>query len=138
MIRHVFYLYRTECAQSHMQGDVGKPYPFFFDLFQKFFSKMQAGCRCCRGSLVLGVDRLVPVFILKLMCDVWRERHLSELVQHLFKDSLKLKTNQPVSFIYNVSDFAYKPSAAERDPGSGFRFSPRLYKSFPDIVLSSF
>ena len=138
MFCDIFHLHRTERSKPHMQSDIGKPYPFFFDLFQQFLCKMQPCCRRRRRPFVFGVYGLIPVLILQLMSDVRRQRHLSQLVQHFLKNPVKLELHETVSFVHNVRNLTDKFPLSKRNSRPRLRLPSRFYKCFPRIVLFSF
>ena len=67
---------------------------------------MQTCGRCCRRSVIFGIDRLIAVLILEFVCDIRRQGHLSQLVQDLLKDSFIGETDQAVALIHNIDDLA--------------------------------
>ena len=81
---------------------------------------------------------IVSVFIFQLMSDIRRKRHLAQLVQNFFKNSVILKPDQPVSFIHHINNLSFQESVAKTDPCPRFRLSSRLNKSFPHIILFPF
>ena len=74
---HILHLNRTECAQAHMKGYTGDADALSFNGRQKFRCKMQSGCGCSGTAFMFGIDRLVTVFVLKLVGDIWRQRHFT-------------------------------------------------------------
>ena len=80
MLCHIVHFYRPECAKTHMKRNIGDDHPFFLQFFKQFIGKMKAGCRSCRGSVVFGIHRLIAVFILQFMGNIWGKRHLTKLV----------------------------------------------------------
>ena len=64
MLCDILYLDRSEGTETHMQGDMSKLYSLRPDLLQKLRCKMQAGCGCCSGAVMLCIDGLIAVLIL--------------------------------------------------------------------------
>ena len=40
------------------------------------------------------------------MSDIWRQRHLSQLVQNLLKNAFIMELDQTVAFVHHVDDLA--------------------------------
>ena len=102
MLQYVVFFDRPECSKSDMQCDISKLYTHFFDPGKQFFRKMQSCCRRSSTSLVLGIYGLISVFVLQLMCDVWRQRHFTELIEDFFKNTIIFKPDQTVSFFQHI------------------------------------
>ena len=138
VLRHILHFYRTEGPKPHMQGDVGNVHSFFLDRFQKLRGEMEP-CRgsCCR-AFMLRVDGLVAVLVLQLMGNIGRQRHLSQLIQDLLKDSLIGKLDQAVSFLHHVDDLPFQQPAAKGNPGAHSGFLSWFYQCFPDVVFPPF
>ena len=98
---------------------------------------MQSRRRCRRGTVILCIHRLVAVLVLQLVCDVRRQRHLSELIQNLLKNSFVMELDQAVALLHNVNDLAGQKSLAEIDSGSDLAFFSRFDQGLPDIVFFS-
>lgn len=98
---------------------------------------MQSRRRCRRGTVILCIHRLVTVFVLQLVCDVRRQRHLSELIQNLLKNPFVMELDQAVALLHNVNDLAGQKSLAEIDSGSDLAFFSRFDQGLPDIVFFS-
>jgi len=86
---------------------------------------------------MFGIDRLIPVFILKLMGDIRRQGHLSQLIQDFLENPLIFKADQTISFLYDINNLSDQKAIAKTDPGSYFRLFPRFYQSLPDIISLS-
>lgn len=102
MFQYIFHLDRTESTKAHMKSDTGDLHAAVLNFFQQLLCKMQSGCRRCRRALVLCLNGLITVFILKLMGNVGRQRHLTKLIQNLLKNTVIGKLDQTVSLIYNI------------------------------------
>ena len=98
---------------------------------------MQSRRRCRRGTVILCIHRLVAVFVLQLVCDVRRQRHLSELIQNLLKNPFVMELDQAVALLHNVNDLAGQKSLAKIDSGSDLAFFSRFDQGLPDIVFFS-
>jgi len=98
---------------------------------------MQSRRRCRRGTVILCIHRLVAVLVLQLVCDVRRQRHLSELIQNLLKNPFVMELDQAVALLHNVNDLAGQKSLAEIDSGSDLAFFSRFDQGLPDIVFFS-
>ena len=129
-----FDLDRPKCAESHMQRHMGDFHPHVLHLIEHLRRKMQSGRRRRGGSLMLRVNCLVPVFILKLMPDVRRQRHLAEPVEDFLENSLIRKLNQAVSVIHDLEHFSLQDAVAENKFIAGAAFLSRTDERFPDIV----
>ena len=104
MIQYIRNLDRPEGSQTHMKCDVRDLDSHFLNLCQQLFREMQTCCRCSRRSFVFRINRLIAVLILQTVGDVWRQRHLAELVENLLENTLVGELNQPVSFLYHIND----------------------------------
>src|SRR5699024_12830228 len=91
-----------------------------------------------RRPVVLRVNSLVPVFILQFMGNIRRKRHFSKLIQDFFKNTVILKPDQAVAFIYNIQDLSLQDPVSKSDPGSWSRFLPRLHQALPGIVIFTY
>ena len=98
---------------------------------------MQSRCRRRCGTVIFCIHRLVAVFVLQLVCDVRRQRHLSELIQNLLKNPFVMELDQAVALLHNVNDLAGQKSLAEIDSGSDLAFFSRFDQGLPDIVFFS-
>ena len=103
---------------------MGDLHAFLSHLFQEFFREMKAGGWRRRRPVVLRVNSLVPVFILQFMGNIRRKRHFSKLIQDFFKNTVILKPDQAVAFIYNIQDLSLQDPVSKSDPGSWSRFLP--------------
>ena len=63
MFTEILHFNRAESSQSGMQGEFRKTNSFNFQTFDQFLAEMQTGCRCSHGSLMLGINSLVSLFI---------------------------------------------------------------------------
>ena len=90
--------------QSHVQRYERCPYAPAPDLIQKLLRKVEARRRCRSAAGLEGLDGLVSVLILKLMRDIGRERHFSQLVQDLFEDPLIFEFDKAVPPVEYVQD----------------------------------
>ena len=75
------------------------------------------------------------VFIFQLMRNIWRQRHLSQLIQNLFKNSVIMELNQTISLFHNIDDFTRQKSITKNDLRARFCLLSRLDKCLPDIVF---
>ena len=98
---------------------------------------MQSRCRRRCGTVIFCIHRLVTVFVLQLVCDVRRQRHLSQFIQDFLKNALVGKLDQAVALLHNVTDLAGQKSLAEIDSGSDLAFFSRFDQGLPDIVFFS-
>ena len=138
VIQYIFYFYRTERAKSDMQGyfcDIDSHILYFL---QQFFRKMKPCCRGSGRSVILCIYGLIAVFIFQLMRNIWRQRHLSQLIQNLFKNSVIMELNQTVSFFYYIHDFCRQKPVSEHKFCARFCFFPRFYECLPDIIFLAF
>ena len=120
-----------------MQGYMGDLYTGILYLLQKLFCKVQSCGRSGCASLVFRVYRLVAVLVLQLVCDVRRQRHLSELIQNLLKNPFVMELDQAVALLHNVNDLAGQKSLTKIDSGSDLAFFSRFDQGLPDIVFLS-
>src|SRR5699024_7455930 len=126
MIFYIIHLYRAESSQSYMKGYMSDLHPFFLYLVKKLLCKMKAGCRSCRTALMFGVNGLIPIFVLKFVGNIRRQRHFSQFIQDLLENPLIFKPDQPVSFLYDIDNLPHQKAIAEADPGSYFCLFPRF------------
>src|SRR4030042_2410294 len=64
MLRRVFHLYRPERIQRQMSSDEDKPYTFFLQACHQLVGKMQPRCGSRHAALLLGVYRVVSLWII--------------------------------------------------------------------------
>lgn len=138
VIQNIIRFYRTESSKSDMKRYMRNLHTFCFDFFQKLRCKMQSCRRSSRRSGMLCIHGLVTILVLQLVGDVRRKRHLSKLIQNLFKNSFVFKMDQTVSFLYNLQNFPFQKTVSEADSCSGFHLLSWFYKCFPDIISFSF
>ena len=91
-----------------MQSYIGYLYPFFFNLLEQFFCKMQTSRRGSRRAFVLCVYCLITVFVLQFVGYIRRQRHLSQFIQDLFKNPLVVKLDQAVAIFQHIDDLTGK------------------------------
>ena len=106
MLFYIIYFNRAESSKTYVKSYMGNIYALGFHLFQKFFGEMQTCCRSCCGTLILCINSLVAILILLFMSDIWRQRHLSQLVQNLLKNAFIMELDQTVAFVHHVDDLA--------------------------------
>ena len=100
------HLHRAESSDAHVERDVRKLHAARFGRAQKLLGEMQA----CRGrghrALHLGVDRLIAVFVFGVICagDVWRKRHLADLLQAFHEDAIVLELHDPGAVVGVADD----------------------------------
>ena len=138
MLQNIVSLYWAECPKTHMQRYIGKPYALLFYLFQQLSRKMKTCCRCRSRTIILRINRLIAVLILQLVCDIRRQRHLSKLIQHLFKDPVIVKLHQTVSFFHDLKNLCLQKTVPKDNSCPRLHFLTRLYQSFPDVIFMSF
>ena len=137
MIKYIVYLNRAECSKPDMKCYFRDLHAHLFYLFKQFLGKMQSCCRSCRRTIILCINGLVTILILQLMCNIWWKRHLSELVQNFFEDSLIMELDQTITILYNINNLSSQNSIAKYDLGSRLCLLARLNKRLPDIVFLS-
>ena len=64
---------------------------------------MKPRCGRCGGTYRVGINRLVPFFILKLFRDIGRQRHLSDGVEHVINVALMLEFNNAIAVLDYVN-----------------------------------
>ena len=138
VIQNVVCLYRTEGSKPDMKCYMCDLHSFCLDFFQKLRCKMKSCRRSSRRSGMFCIHGLVTVLVLQLMGNIRRKRHLSKLVQNLFKDSFVFEMDQTVSFLYDLQNFPFQKTVPEADSCSGFHLLSWFYKCFPDIIFFSF
>ena len=79
-----------------------------FDLVKQLCCKVKSCSRCCRRTVMLCINCLISVLVLKLMCDIWREWHLSQLVKDLLEYSIELKSDESVALLNYIDDLTNK------------------------------
>ena len=131
VIVYIAHLHRSECAESDMKCHLGKSDSFFLYSLKQFLRKMQSCRRSRRRTLILCVYGLIPVLILKSMCNIRRQRHSSKLVKYLLKDTVKLKLYDSVSLFHDIAYSSYKQTVTEFNHRTDLALFPRLYKAFP-------
>ena len=96
MLFYILHLHRTKGSQSDMEGDISNLHALLLYLFKQFLRPMESRSRCRGRTFFLRIDGIVPGLIRKLLCDIRRKRHLSELIQNFFKNSLKMEFNNTI------------------------------------------
>ena len=99
---------------------------------------MQAGGGCGGRTVKFGVYRLVTVFVLKLMGDVGRQRHLAQTVKNLFPDPVIEKADQTVSVLHHFLHLRMQKTVSKHQSGAGSCFLSGLYQAFPHIARTAF
>ncbi len=137
---HRFDLYRPEGAKTDMQGNLRYADAFISDLFQEFFCKMQTGGRGSCASVIACIDCLIAFCVLQFLFDIGRQRHLAELIEDFFKDTVKGETDNSVSLLDNIDHFTGKKPVPKDDLCTGLSLFPGLYQSFPAVfcILDTF
>ena len=138
MFCNLLRLNRAESTKPYMKRHFRYLYTLFFYRPEKLFRKMKTCRRRCRRTGMPGIDSLISVFILKLMGNVRRKRHLSQSVQYFLKNSIIIKPDQTVSFLGNLQYFPGKYAPSKADTRTGFRLFSRPYQCFPYIIFSAF
>ena len=108
VIQNILLLHRSEGSESDVKCYMRDLYSLCLDLLKKLCCKMQSGGRCCRRTVMLCINCLIPVLILKLVCDIWWERHLSQLVKNLLEYSIELKSDESVALLNYINDLTHK------------------------------
>ena len=96
MLFYILHLHRTKGSQSDMEGDISNLHALLLYLFKQFLRPMESRSRCRGRTFLLRIDGIVPGLIRELLCDIRRKRHLSELIQNFFKNSLKMEFNNTI------------------------------------------
>ena len=136
MLRHIIHLDRAEGSKSYMKRDIGQIDSLVLNLFQKLLGKMKPCRRRCRASVKLRIHCLVHVRIFQLVCDVRRQRHLTEPVQHLLKNSIIIKLHQTISIVQNIHDFCGQRAVAKGHSRSRAKLLAGTHQCLPDIILT--
>ena len=69
------------------------------------------------------------------MCNIWRQRHLPQLIKYCLEHSLVVELYKPVSILNHIKHLSGKLSLAEYNPVSRSCLLSRFNKHLPDIVL---
>ena len=85
------------------------------DLIKETICKVQSCRRSSSTSFISGIYGLISVLVLKLVCDIGRQGHLSQRVQHLLPDTLISKSHKPASLISDAGHLGFQPSVTESD-----------------------
>ena len=99
---------------------------------------MKSGRRRRCRTIVFRINRLIAILILQLMGNIGWKRHLSQLIQDFFKDTIIGEFDHPVSILYNIYYFSYKKPVTEADLRTRFCFLARFHQCFPHIICISF
>ena len=135
MIQNVLHFYRAESTQTNVKCHLRNIHTLFLYRGKQLFGKMQTGGRCRCRTIILRIDSLITVFILKLVRDIRWKRHLSQLIQNLFKNPIIMELYQPVPLLDHIDHFPHQKSVSKYNPCSGLCLFPGLHQSLPDIVL---
>ena len=102
MLFRVFHLDRAEGAEPHMQQDRDNGDAFGFDPLQQLRGEMEAGGGSGGGAFLLRVYGLVTVRVGELFVDIGRQGHFAQPVQHFFKDTVAMETDDPSADLFHV------------------------------------
>ena len=83
---------RPTCSVTNAKLD-----PFLTQVFQQFRRKMQSCGRCSGRTRRFRVNRLISFRIVQFFLDIRRQRHGAKLIQNSQKDSVIMKTDQPIA-----------------------------------------
>ena len=95
---------------------------------------MQSRSGRCGRAEVLCINGLIAGIVLQLFGYVWRQRHISDLIEYFVKITVVLKAYDPVSVVENILDFTGHHTLAERKSVSRFGFLARACKAHPASV----
>ena len=87
-------LHGAEGAKTHMERHIADVHALGLDLLQQLRSEVQSRRGGRRAAQHLRVHRLIPLLILKLLLDVGRQGHFTQMLQNLQENSLVIKAHQ--------------------------------------------
>ena len=96
-------LHGAEGAKTHMERHIADVHALGLDFLQQLRREVQSRRGGRRAAQHLGVHRLIPLLILKLLLDVGRQGHFAQTLQHLQEDSLVIKAHQTVAVRQHLS-----------------------------------
>ena len=97
---------------------------------------MKSCRRCCRAAVKLRVHRLIHVRIFQLVCDVRRQRHLTEPFQNLLKDPVIIEFHQAIPIIQNIHDFCGQRAVAKGHFRPRTQLLAGTHQCLPNIILT--
>ena len=135
MVLDVLCLHGAEGSKAHMEGNVAYLYTHLLDFFQQFRGKMEPGSGGGGGAYHFGVDRLIPLIVLKLRLDVGRQRHLAQPFQNFKENALVVEANQALAVVQFLFDGGGElGTVAEDHLGARFQLTARAHQALPALV----
>ena len=114
-----------------MEGDKGLADSLLPDSIQQLPGEVQSRCggRCrTQGP---GVHRLVALLVLELLLNIRRQRHFTQALQNLQKNSLIMKLHHPVSVLLHLGHRGGEGSISEAHRLALLHFPARLHQALP-------
>ena len=131
---YILHLHGSEGSEPHMERHSRKPNALCFYPLEQLLRKMKSGGWGGCGTVMLCVNGLIAVFVLKLMRDLRRQRHLPQLIEKLFKNALRLKMYEPVAVLYTLRYLTLKKSFSENDYRPRTGFFARAHQTLPYLA----
>ena len=120
-----------------MEGNVSNLHALLLYLFKKFLRPMESRSRCRGRAFLFRIDGIVPGLILKLLCDIGRKRHLSELIQNFFKNSLKVEFNNTIPVFLALGNGRRQQILRKQNLRTASQFFPRTNNTLPALIRAS-
>ena len=126
-------LHGAEGAKTHMERHIADVHALGLDLLQQLRGEVQSRRRGRRAAQYFGVYRLIPLLILKLLLDVGRQGHFTQMLQNLQENSLVIKAHQTVAVRQDLCDLCRQLAVAEGEFGSLPHMPSRAHQTFPRL-----
>ena len=72
------------------------------------------------------------------MCNVWRQRHLSDVIESCEEIAVALKADNPVAVVLYFNNLGNESSATEAETCSDLGFFSRTADYFPELIAFLF
>ena len=127
-------LHGAEGAKTHMERHIADVHALGLDLLQQLRSEVQSRRGGRRAAQHLGVHRLIPLLILKLLLDVGRQGHFSQMLQNLQENSLVIKAHQTVAVRQDLGDLRGQFAIAEGELGPLPHVPSGAHQALPGLL----
>ena len=140
MLRQIFHFNRAEGSKTGVQCCFRKFYTYYFQSFDQFAAEVHTGRRCGNGTFILGIYRLVALFIFffRLAFNVFRQRGFTQNVQNVAKflfSTVKKEAYGTAAGSCVVNNFSYQlVVVTEVQLVAHAYFTCRVYNYIPKVI----
>ena len=134
VVRDILRLHRAEGPKANMECNVANLYTHPPHLLQQLRGKMEPGSGGGGGARHPGVDRLIPLLVLKLRLDIGRQRHPAQLLQNLQENPLVVEPDRPFSVVQLLLHSGGELSISKYHLGPRLQLPPRPDQTLPQIA----